>query len=480
MAPSATDHSSSESSWVDRDDLRTAFTLAMSAMYKAEVPLYGDLVRIVGAVNQSTLGSALDPKVLAMRYGDVASSRLDVERHGAIRLGTPRELRTVRRIFAIIGLDPVGYYDLSPAGLPMHATCFRPKTEASLHRNPFRVFTSVLRPELIKDPRARDLALELLSKRNIFSDELVELLDLGDAQHGRLRPNQGRRFVAEAMKTFSWHGTAAASHEDYQCLKDEHPILADIACFRSSHINHLTPRTLCITSAQDLMKREGLRVKDRIEGPPPRSCPILLRQTSFLAIEEPIKFLGASDPSYESLVQGSHRARFGEIEERGAAVTPAGRRLYDELLNEATAASSEEPSPEEFDKLVETVFEKYPDDWDELRRRDLIYCTFEATSKGMEASLSDQRYRLEDLLEQGLIDAFPMTYEDFLPLSAAGIFQSNLGSKSPARETEACPDSEGMEEVLGASLGDADEIYRAAQAESLAKCASKLGIEVYV
>ncbi|KAK7423396.1 hypothetical protein QQZ08_009073 [Neonectria magnoliae] len=403
MAPSATESSSSQTSWIDRDDLRTSFTLAMSAIYKAEVPLYGDLVRIVGDINQSTLGSALDPKVLAMRYGDVASSRLDIERHGAIRLGTPHELRTIRRIFALIGLYPVGYYDLSPAGLPMHATCFRPKIEKSLHKNPFRVFTSVLRPEFIKDPRARELALDLLSKRNIFSDELIDLLRLGDAQNGRLGPDQGRRFVTEAMKTFSWHGTAAASHEDYQCLKVEHPILADIACFRSSHINHLTPRTLCITSAQDLMKREGLKVKDRIEGPPSRSCPILLRQTSFLAIEEPIKFLGSSDPSYEALVQGSYRARFGEIEERGAAVTPAGRRLYDDLLNEVTAASSEHPSPEEIDQLVETAFMKYPDDWSELRKRDLIYCTFEVTSNGMNATLPNQSYILTSFSSKVLL-----------------------------------------------------------------------------
>ncbi|KAH7127498.1 hypothetical protein EDB81DRAFT_143508 [Dactylonectria macrodidyma] len=483
MAPSAIGCPLSEVSWVNRDDLRTSFTLAMSAMYKTEVPLYGDLVRIVGDVNQSTLGSALDPKVMAMRYGDVASSRLDVERHGAIRLGTPHELRTVRRIFALIGLYPVGYYDLSPAGLPMHATCFRPKTEVSLHKNPFRVFTSVLRPELIKDRRARDLALELLSNRNIFTDELMQLLSLGDAQSGRLTPDQGHRLVTEAMKTFSWHGTAAASHDDYQCLKDEHPILADIACFRSSHINHLTPRTLCITSAQDLMKAEGLMVKERIEGPPPRSCPILLRQTSFLAIEEPIKFLGTGDLASSSLVQGSHRARFGEIEERGAAVTPEGRRLYDELLDEAMIAAEkypQDPSSEEFDKLVGTVFKKYPDDWSELRRRGLIYCTFETTDKGTKARLPKRAFNLDTLLEQGLVEVFPMTYEDFLPLSAAGIFQSNLGSKSPLRDTQTHPDAEGLENVLGASLGDADAIYRTAQAESLVRCASKLGIEIHV
>ncbi|KAF7562634.1 hypothetical protein G7046_g1470 [Stylonectria norvegica] len=484
MAPSATSPIPPDSlTWADCDDLRTSFTLAMSAMYKAEVPLYGDLVRIVSDINRSTLGNALDPKVLAMRYGDVDSSRLEIERHGAIRLGTSHELQTIRRIFALIGLFPVGYYDLSPAGLPMHATCFRPKTEESLRKNPFRIFTSVLRPELIKDAQARDLALDLLSKRNIFSHELLRLLDVSETQNRRLTTSQSHQFVMEAMKTLSWHGTAAASHADYECLRNEHPILADIASFRSSHINHLTPRTLDIMTAQEKMLGEGLKVKDRIEGPPTRLCPILLRQTSFLAIEEPIKFLASDDSLTDSLVLGSHKARFGEIEERGAAVTPRGRKLYDDLLSEAmtrAAQSLDEISPEQYDKLVKTVFERYPDDWSELRRQNLIYCTFQVTSKGAHAVLPhrSKSYKLDQLIEDGFIEAFPMTYEDFLPLSAAGIFQSNLGSKSPSREAEGLPDIKGMEEALGTRLHDADELYQATQSKSLVKCALQLQIEM--
>ena len=75
--------------------------------------------------------------------------RLSQERHGAIRLGTPYELRTINRIFQILGMYPIGYYDLSIAGLPMHATCFRPPEVSSLNVNPFRVFTTLLRPELL-------------------------------------------------------------------------------------------------------------------------------------------------------------------------------------------------------------------------------------------------------------------------------------------------------------------------------------------
>ncbi|MGS9618849.1 2-oxoadipate dioxygenase/decarboxylase family protein, partial [Salmonella enterica subsp. enterica serovar Infantis] len=33
--------------------------------------------------------------------------------------------------------------------------------------------------------------------------------------------------------------------------------------------------------------------------------------------------------------QGTHTARFGDTEHRGVALTPKGRRLYDELLHQA-------------------------------------------------------------------------------------------------------------------------------------------------
>ncbi|RFU73317.1 duf1338 domain protein [Trichoderma arundinaceum] len=480
MAPGATDPSpttdNNPQSYADPDALRTAFTLAMSAMYKNEVPLYGDLIRIVSAVNTAARTGDLDPRVLAMRHGNVASSRLDIERHGAIRLGTPHELRTVRRIFAVIGLHPVGYYNLSAAGLPMHATCFRPRSASSLKQNPFRVFTSVLRPELIHDDQARALALKLLSKRNIFTAELMSLLDLADKQGGRLTVDQGTSFVMQAMETFRWHGTAASSHEDYQLLKREHPILADVACFRSAHINHLTPRTLDITAAQEEMKAQGLKVKDRIEGPPERSCPILLRQTSFLAIEEPIQFITSALGT--EFVRGSHRARFGEIEERGAAVTLAGRQLYDELLHEAmTASSSKRATPEELDRQVELAFRKYPDDWTTLRARNLVYFTYQATDKSPPGT-NESSLRLEDLIQQGTVNATPITYEDFLPLSAAGIFRSNLGTQASSQSVEAQSDEVGMEKALGVKLYDSDELYKSMQRESIEMCEARLGIKI--
>ncbi len=72
--------------------------------------------------------------------------RVSEERHGAIRLGTAEKLSMMRRVFAVMGMFPVGYYDLSEAGVPVHSTAFRPVGDAALKRNPFRVFTSLAAP----------------------------------------------------------------------------------------------------------------------------------------------------------------------------------------------------------------------------------------------------------------------------------------------------------------------------------------------
>ncbi|KAI1013654.1 hypothetical protein LB503_010483 [Fusarium chuoi] len=444
-------------------DVRTAFTLSLSAVYRNEVPLYGDLVQIVRAVNTDVLSGQPDQV-----KDSLLSQRLDLERHGAIRLGTPFELRTMARLFAILGLKAVGYYDLSVAGIPMHGTCFRPVELESLNQNPFRVFTTLLRPELITNADTRELALKLLSRRHIFSDRLLDLINYAERQNWLLQMYEVEEFIHEAMKAFSWMPEASASEEEYRKLSREHPILADIASFKTAHINHLTPRTLNIDASQAQMQKQGLQVKDRIEGPPSRECPILLRQTSFLALEEKIRFHDANG----DLIQGSHRARFGEIEERGAAVTIAGRKLYDELLAKATSTICEgsgAQSLEAMDKAMSDAFNDYPDSWSELRKQGLIYCTYRGTGKGsfdITGSLS-----LEDLVDQGYLTAEPITYEDFLPFSAAGIFASNLdkGQKEPL-QANGCPHQGGFESVLGCALLEPEALYADIQRKSIIRC----------
>ena len=154
--------------FVSPDSIRAQFSAAMSLMYKQEVPLYGTLLELVSEINQQVM--AQQPKVAeALRWtGEI--ERLDQERHGAIRVGTAQELATIGRLFAVMGMHPVGYYDLSVAGVPVHSTAFRPRTAKALAHNPFRVFTSLLRLELIEDPALREQAAQILARRRIFTD----------------------------------------------------------------------------------------------------------------------------------------------------------------------------------------------------------------------------------------------------------------------------------------------------------------------
>ncbi|BBN54127.1 hypothetical protein TRE132_22520 [Pseudomonas chlororaphis subsp. aurantiaca] len=304
-------------SFVSPDLIRQRFSRAMSDMYREEVPLYGALMELVAQVNAGVLGS--DERIARQLRSTGEIQRLDLERHGAIRVGTATELATLGRLFAVMGMQPVGYYDLTPAGVPVHSTAFRAVHESALQVSPFRVFTSLLRLELIDNRQLRDFAESVLVRRSIFTPRALALIEQAETQGG-LDDRAAGEFVEQALETFRWHHSATVTAGQYQQLSAQHRLIADVVAFKGPHINHLTPRTLDIDQVQELMPAHGITPKAVIEGPPRRECPILLRQTSFKALEEAVSFTDQPDS------RGSHSARFGEIEQRGAALTPkAGR-----------------------------------------------------------------------------------------------------------------------------------------------------------
>lgn len=166
------------------------------------------------------------------------------------------ELHIISRLFAILGMHPVGYYDLSTSGVPVHATAFRPISHSSLSINPFRVFTSLLRPELITDRSLRAEVSAILSKRNIFHPLLPSLIDRAERQGGLVR-SDATHLVEYALETFKWHERSLVCQKTYAKMRACHPLLADIAGFRGPHINHLTPRVLDIDAAQRGMEARG-------------------------------------------------------------------------------------------------------------------------------------------------------------------------------------------------------------------------------
>ena len=72
----------------------------------------------------------------------------------------------------------------------------------------------------------------------------------------------------------------------------------------------------------------------------------------------------------------------------------------------------------------------------------------------------------ERLIADGFMRADPIVYEDFLPVSAAGIFQSNLGDTA-AGDARPAGAREAFEAALGRAVRDEIELYAAAQADSL-------------
>jgi uncharacterized glyoxalase superfamily metalloenzyme YdcJ len=390
-------------------------------MYAAEVPAYTTLVDVAAEVNHDVAARAPD----AERLGSL--QRVTAERHGAIRVGSARELAEVADLFAAFGMYPVGFYDLRDAAspIPVVSTAFRPICAKELARNPFRVFTSML---ATADARFFTAGLRRRVERFVAERQLFDPALIAEAR--RIAADAGadveraERFVADAVAAFAL-SRRPIDRGWYEELTRVSAVAADIAGVTSTHINHLTPRVLDIDELYRRMTARGVTMIDTIQGPPRRPGPdVLLRQTSFRALAEPRRFREADG----GVSEGTLRVRFGEVEARGVALTPTGRERYDAAMSAADPAAV----------------------WDEF---------FPATDAEMAAS-GLAYYRCGDPAE-------PVVYEDFLPASAAGIFRSNLDTAAHAADA-ACAHHGGtytlhwMAGQIGRHIHDPYELYEKA------------------
>ena len=350
--------------------LRAKFAAALSRMYGAEVPAYTTLVDVSAEVNRELGGS----------------QRVTAERHGAIRVGSPRELADVADLFAAFGMYPVGFYDLRDATppVPVVSTAFRPIDADQLDRNPFRVFTSMLATADTRffSPELRGRVERFLAERRLFHPALIaEARRISEA--GGAEPHRAEKFVADAVAAFAL-SREPIDHGWYEELTAVSAVAADIAGVTTTHINHLTPRVLDIDELYRRMTARGITMTDAIQGPPRwRGPDVLLRQTSFRALAEPRRFRDSDG----SVVDGTLRVRFGEVESRGVALTAKGRRRFD--------AAMATPDP------ARVWGDYFPASHEHMASAGLAYYHGGDPSK-------------------------PVVYEDFLPASAAGIFRSNL------------------------------------------------------
>jgi uncharacterized glyoxalase superfamily metalloenzyme YdcJ len=467
---------------VSSTDLRTRFAARLSILYGTEVPAYTTLVEVSQEVNQRVLAREGSD---AERLGSV--HRVTAERHGAIRVGSPRELAEVARVFGALGMWPCGFYDLrdaAPAPIPVVSTAFRPIERDELAANPFRVFTSMLVPE---DRRFFDADLEgrlrsFVDAREIFSPELLTLADVA-AEHGGLSAEDADRFLDLAVGSFALT-KEPVDRAWYTELERVSAVAADIGGVRTTHINHLTPRVLDIDDLYTSMQARGIEMIDEIQGPPRWDGPdVLLRQTSFRALAEPRTFLNADG----TVTEGTLRVRFGEVEARGIALTPAGRDRFDELVAEVDRQLRAHPHLTRAEVGPQVWSEGLPPTERDLCLEGLGFFTFTVDERVAAGQVSPQQSAALDigdataLVRAGVLHPDPIVYEDFLPRSAAGIFASNLtGTGSmDADQGGAERDAGWMSDQLGVPVNVPEEIYAREAAASLAAVEHVLGRSVH-
>jgi uncharacterized glyoxalase superfamily metalloenzyme YdcJ len=461
--------------------LRAQFAHRLSVMYGQEVPAYNTLVDVSAAVNRDHL---LRNGAEAERLGSI--ERVTAERHGAIRVGSPQEMALVARVFAAFGMYPVGFYDLrdaSKSSVPVVSTAFRPVKAEELAKNPFRVFTSML---AVEDPRffSPELQQQLqqfIGVRTLFSEELLNLADRA-AEDGGLEEPESEQLLELATKVFEL-SDEPVDHVWYTKLEAVSAVASDIGGVSTTHINHLTPRVLDIDDLYARMEARGITMIEEIQGPPRWDGPdVLLRQTSFRALAEDRSFRFEDG----SVGPGQLRVRFGEVEQRGIALTRTGRDLYDRMVAETDRRLAAGEGNGVRVDVARTVWEEnLPRTEKELAVQGLAYFTYTLDEDALARAgqtVIGLDVPLERLVEAGIAVPEPIVYEDFLPRSAAGIFQSNLtddGSRDDA-QTGTDYDITAMSSIVGRPVLDPNDLYQRQQDASLARLREQLAATVAV
>lgn len=145
-------------------------------------------------------------------------------------------------------------------------------------------------------------------------------------------------------------------------------------------------------------------------------------------------------------------------------------------MRHAVQVSAGGSNARDYETELAERFAAFPDDYETLRVEKLAFFRYSVTDAGRDAAGKvDREVSVDELVDQGYLHADPIIYEDFLPVSAAGIFQSNLGSDEQKNYAEQS-NQDVFEKYLGASVADELALYAAHQQASIDQAFETLGI----
>ena len=493
-------------------EIRKLVARGFSEMYGRELPEYNRFTVPVRASNLEQLDHHPDPHM--------NRETLMEEKHGAIRVPGAEEMRVVTRIFAVMGMVPVEFYDMTILGeksLPMIATAFR-ATDRSVEESAFRMFCSMLHTDSVP-PQLRDEVLtELEKNRRLypkFSPALLAMLDRAES-NGGLDANEAREFAALVVDALSMHKDKIVNFALYSKLRQISDPLADIV-LESPVLNHLTPRALDIEDAVDQLNAAGIPMQTVIQGPPIREGGVQVQLNQIARIAAGEEVFVTLDPSvlasferepdslsrlkadaprlelqkgekvadYMARIEAAltttpiaiiqHKARFGEIEARGVALTREGEAAYNAYGIESEADPAAKAAK------IERFKQEYPQTDRQLHDAGWAYYTYQTTDGG-HARREHGTARPADLralLDAGDVILVPQTYHDFLPFSAAAIFRANLteGSKGiAAAEQDTSDNRRLLERAMGTKIADRHDLHRRERDQSLRRVCAELSL----
>ena len=430
-------------------------------MFERTMPIYEQMIAVARSINAQA--------------GEDEAKRLGRIMHAAIRCASNDELRTISDLFHLMGNEPVNYYDLREK-VSVESTAFRPITVDEIERNGFRIFCSRLSMDCIPVEH-RSCVEEIISRRNLFDDELRDLIHTGKQQQG-FTPKQAERFVAACVKVFTRPEVALVSRAEYAKLQAINKVACQILVSNSLAFNHLTPSVASVPAAHEEMVRRGIKTIPVWQGPVGKD--VILRQTSCLAPPVTLKFPNGDG----TFVEAEYQETFVEFEERLQALTPQGRELFEALFDQGkNALKLKESDPgyaSHYYEVMGDALAGFPSDPRELWKQRLAYFTFEVrqpVAARLPAHANGEV--MDELLELGAIRLVPQQYEDFFGPAATNIFNSNIGLEDVSNVGISKPDSQRtFEAALGREVVNMYDYYDQIQEASQEQVCQALKINL--
>ena len=476
-------------------DLQNSLFDGLSAMFGREVPLYDKSLVVNQHCNQAVC-EVLSQVFVGFTRTESQLVLTGRERHGAIRIGREDEFRWVSRYFGCFDMEPHDFYDMTALGQksqPVICTAFRSRS-----RPENRIFASLLRPEYFGSDLARRIA-SALQDRQVISPEVQSVIEKRE-RDGGLSIEDGTFLAQQGWKQiFCWTGLASNRDLYEELCNSGYKIAADICCFPSHHLNHLTPNSLCIdlyslamkwklgekdsatftSESNEIISRLARRVDGHwmmlhfpeLTQHSLQSC--MRCEISVSAIEKVVSDLlcslqhdsldlstlphngykdrteGPDEASPILLRQDSYRALTEPItfvdeptpyeSSHTARFGEIEQRFY------ATTASgrslydsclAQRGELQDPERSDSDLFEPIPKNLEELVIEGLVYAEFEPKPGSIQPSSDNPTLSVADLIRRGMLLYRGQRYEDFLPFSAAGIFASNLDQYGTESDSE--------------------------------------------